>query len=738
MSSVRANPNDFGANIGGALEKAGQQTQEVGAKSMDLAMYQQGLTNETLATHAEIGYRQEQGALDGKFKSLSGLAAQQALPDYVNASTALQQKYRSSLPNGADKAFDMNTVRPLGFALQDANTFAAGQLKASVQDAGASLQNFHIQNLLDPNVASDPARVDDSLAAIKWGAQMQLDPHNPNSGLVQDPDTGKISFAPTPVGEAAQTQFQQNISTAVSQAQINKFTALSNVDPMGAYKQYQSERDSLPPQAQVTLDAAFPPKIMTAQMNNVTGTVLSQTQQEYANTLYNPSSVGSNAFNLGNVKTPEAAASGEQGFVMPATPVDGAILTANNLRGHLYAGKTLDQIGHTWTSTDPSAWVKNVSSVSGIAPGAVPDLNNPQQLQSLLKGIATAEKSPTDRANFTDDVIAQGVQASLDGQHPNTTQALSQKSYATNPDGSMMSHADYYRSHSEDVLMRGDQYAEETMPGDLKFKNMVRENLNQYMTKTIQNQQGQYIQDNKNVMGILNGEQTKGVPPTMQDLQKIPGAQQLLDKVATQDPKFWEQIPTIISRIQARGNEVNNTQNGYDAVMRTLEYDPNGATTNPNAISHQGQLDSLLGQSNPNVAINYKDYSDAKKVLEADTTWKTYLSNNMKQIATANGNIDGLGQQRAMAWFAQANQAHDSAAQAQGSKFSEQDYVDGLAKNPIPTGPSRMQMIANIARGKVGTQQVQTFANPDDPAFAALPSGSKFMVPGETIPRVKK
>ena len=132
------------------------------------------------------------------------------------------------------------------------------------------------------------------------------------------------------------------------------------------------------------------------------------------------SSLGSNPNNLGNVKTTQGAAAGTAEFQQPATPVDGVILTANNLRSG-YQGMTLQQIGTKWTGESPAKiadWVGNVSKASGIAAGEVPDMNNPQQMSALLKGIATAEKSPADKARFTDDVIAQGVSGALSGKQP--------------------------------------------------------------------------------------------------------------------------------------------------------------------------------------------------------------------------------------------------------------------------------------------------------------------------------
>lgn len=116
--------------------------------------------------------------------------------------------------------------------------------------------------------------------------------------------------------------------------------------------------------------------------------------------------------NIGNVK----GAGG--GFARPATPVDGVVLTANNLR-HGYQGLTLSQIAQKWTGGDhPQTWLANVSRASGIAPGAVPNLNDPATLSSLVRGIGVGEKTGSQLAAFTPQVISQGVSGALAGHQP--------------------------------------------------------------------------------------------------------------------------------------------------------------------------------------------------------------------------------------------------------------------------------------------------------------------------------
>lgn len=122
--------------------------------------------------------------------------------------------------------------------------------------------------------------------------------------------------------------------------------------------------------------------------------------------------------NIGNVKASENT------FAAPATPTDGVTLAANTLRKG-YQDMTLQQIGQKWVGRNQPQqeidnWIANVSRTSGVPADAVPDLDNPVQLAALVKGIGVAEKSPADRQNFTDQVINDGVRASLGGAQSQT------------------------------------------------------------------------------------------------------------------------------------------------------------------------------------------------------------------------------------------------------------------------------------------------------------------------------
>ncbi len=116
-----------------------------------------------------------------------------------------------------------------------------------------------------------------------------------------------------------------------------------------------------------------------------------------------------NANNIGNVR-------GRKGFVQPATPVDGAALAASTLlKG--YRGLTLGEIAHKWAPAsdhnDPDGWAANVSRATGINVNDVPNMDDPDALANLIKGIGVAEKKPEDLAMFDPATIRQGVTSAM-------------------------------------------------------------------------------------------------------------------------------------------------------------------------------------------------------------------------------------------------------------------------------------------------------------------------------------
>lgn len=717
--NVRANPEDFGAQIGEGIKNVGNTAAEVTQKFANIAM-------ETAQNTAEVNFIKDAGDLKAKYMQLEGDAAVNARPQYEADMQALQQKHAEGLPLIAMHGYNVNTTRSLRFATSDYAGYAASQGKQALMDSGGAQVDIGKMKASDPSVASNDAAFGEfALAPIAHGSQTQLDLDHP--GLKTDPETGIVNFDESkPEGQNLRAQFENNLNHHMGLAWETRFDTLSKtIGPIAAYDKFQQDKGDIPnPDSVVRLEASLQPQVMNAHANNIKNTVMTEAAQTQRQILTNPSSSGSNAYNLGNVKTAQGAASNTQDFLNPATPVDGAILTANNLRTKNYEGKTLDQIGHTWTSTDKDAWVKNVSAASGIDKNTVPDLNDPATMNKLLKGISVAEGK--DKSIFTEDVISQGVTAALAGKQPKTTAGEPQKSYATNPDGSPLSLADYASTHRQYLLTKGDEYAEQTMPGSLQFRNVVRQRVSSQIESAINDQRADFSQNNNQIMRAYNGELTQGKKPaSLDELEAIPGIRNNLNYSNVHTPDF---IRTLEARLNSRagGGDVDLKHYGKGS-MEAFKDLTNGTIKDDHDIQQRfinGDLtaagmkwmqEQLKSNQNPEGAADGKMLSavlDAGKsrMDEDKSAWPsglvamTKMDNELKQKGIpASDRYDGIDNKNSILHALDPLISARDTPQAIADALSKIDEAKPGFVGAALEGPSRMQkrlLINDFQSGK--------------------------------------
>ena len=717
--SVHATPENFGGQVGQAVQGLGKAVDNDAAAAMKI----QGINNETDATNAENEFIKKAGVIKANALAKEGKDAADYFPQYEKDLEAVRQEVRGNLSGGALKMYDSLTTRQTANYTSDYASYSAIQKKNYQLDAHLQSIDLNVLSGKDPYVYNNPDAVDNAIGNIKYEHGATLDENSP--GLKAD-ENGNYDFdKSTPEGQIAYVNHKNAIDNSVGQFFTNAVTSAAEQDPLNAKKIFDDNKYRIPAAYQANIQAFLQPAVENHQINQNADSAIFQAKQNYQYFLqnhveqYNNSSQGPSSYNLGNVKTPQGAASGSADFVNPATPVDGVILAANTLRKS-YRGLKIAEIGDKWappSENETSDWVSNVSKVSGLAPDAVPDLNDPKQLQAVLKGISTAEKSPKDRANFTDDVISQGVQASLSGKQPTSGPA---KPYPTNPDGSKFTDVDYLASHKAEILDYWAKKTEEQFPGNLRAQQATRERVDQLISKSVSDQAIQYKQDNEYVSKAIYGGLTNNTPPgSYQELMAIPGVKEVVGRVNYQDPKFAEGIDTMIAHAQKR-NDVSNSPNAFETIQRVLESGPE----NTNKIGNQDQLDKLMGRSD-GTGINAKDYNDAKKGIEAPETIKTFVKQTMNSIAEANGNIDGQGKQRAINWYNQAMSVYQKASTK--PDFDENKFLDSLKDSVAPHAPSRMDQITNWVKslGSSGAKQPPVLT--DKAQFDALPSGSIYI-----------
>lgn len=734
---ISASPQDFGAQVGAAEQNQGKSDIQGSDQLSEFALKQQGMINETASTNAESMLIQKNAQVRANFLSSTGQEAvekQQATLDAYNQNF---NDIRNTLNGGAQRAFDMLGTRRLANDTSEAINYGASQLKVAHTNSLVNAVNIAQDPQVTPNdsIAQAAFKIGQAMGTTSYLHQSMIDPNNPD--IVVDNDTGNHSFSDTPAGQTAKANLQANIDNSNGAIWQNAINTIAPSDPQKAMDLYTEHKDSIPPLARANIESSLAPRLSESFVQGSVNTAMGKLQSDYAtmvaNHMKNPSSAGSDAYNIGNVKTASGATNDTSDFQKVSSPTDGVTLAANTLRDG-YQGLTLSQIGAKWapsSENNTNDWVKNVSTSSGISPDTVPNLNDPATLQGLIRGIGTAEKSPTDRANFTNDIISQGVANSLSGAKPtmaNATQnnASPLNNYPNNTDGSRVTDADYFASHREETLQSWDNWAV-SQGATRAERSLIRERVNLQINQKVQDQAAQYHQENTQLIHILSGANNNGNAPTESQFYNDPDNRTLAASVAGHDIKLWESIPSIISKFQRKDTDANSP-NAYDAIINALSA--------PNAYTAEQEAHSRLSRTD-NTATNAKDYADSLKTkdLPKDDPWKTFLDTKMREIAGANGNVDGQGGQRAVDWYNLANKRRDELLQKDVSD-SDISSDEGKEKyfNSNMQMPSRMQQISNAASRIIHGNGAQTPIKVTDAAsYAALAHGSQYTDPNGVL-----
>ena len=291
--------------------------------------------------------------------------------------------------------------------------------------------------------------------------------------------------------------------------------------------------------------------------------------------------------------------------------------------------------------------------------------------------------------------------------------------------------ADYLRANADSAVQQVVNDYLKKYPDDFHGAQIQETRARSEINKQITMEDGRLKSDRDIVTNAISGAYTKGVPPmTHAELAAIPNMQPVLDRVMKEQGGFSGGLDTMIAKASHKDSTVNSN-NGFDTVMRSLE--PHDGD-HPNSIGDQDKLSKLLARSD-GTGINWKDYQDSKGVLEESTPWKDFLHENMQTIASANGNVDGQGQQRAMDFFQKMNALKKQNDALGDKKMNEPDFIKELQEKQTPTPPGILQQIKNWATKSAQTQSVKQVMTPAD--YAAIPSGQQYKDPDGNI-RTKK
>lgn len=281
--TVQANPNDFGAQTGVALQGLGKQVQEATNQYVNVGLQRQGMINETMATDAETQAASSYGSIVGAYRATEGLEAVHGLPKVVQDLQQVRQNIRTSLPNpAAQRAFDMLASRREAYALQDVNSYAASQVKAADTKSANAALNVAIDQASDPTVAFNPAQFNDAVSTVKFQSARILTNMgygaDAGTGMKQEKD-GSLTFdLSTDNGKKAKDVYDNYIQDALGKVWTNRINTLAFDPQIGnvstAISTLIDNKDQIPSNTYASLSSKLAPALKNQQARSIASSLL--------------------------------------------------------------------------------------------------------------------------------------------------------------------------------------------------------------------------------------------------------------------------------------------------------------------------------------------------------------------------------------------------------------------------------------------------------------------------------
>lgn len=680
---VRANPEEFGAQIEQGVQKVGETAEDQSVKYANMQM-------ETAQNNAEVAFIKDSGDLKNKYMQYEGSQAEKMRPQYEVELQAIQQKYAQNLPLIAQHGYDMNTTKAFRYATTDYAGYAAQQSKQANMYSGAAQVDIGKMMASDPSVAISDSRFgEQALAPIVYGHGVQMDMDHP--GLKTDSETGRVGFDEnTPQGQSAKAQFQNNLNQSLGMAWENRFKTLSStIGPIATYDKFQQDKDGIPADSAIRIDASLQPQVMNAHANNVTNSVMADAAQQHQQILLNPQK--SDISDV--IHQQESGGKPHDYQIQPGT-----------FAQYAKSGESFEN-----PADQDAVYHRIIADLKQTYP------NDPaRQAVGYFsgKGNVAPEGSPVPWLQDKQDANGKTVSSYVSDIN-NRMGTSPSKPYATNSNGTPLTIADYASTHRQYLYQKGDEYAETTMPGSLQFRNIVRERVTQQINASIEDQRTQYNQNNHNIDRAYNGEFTQGKKPTSwAQLEAIPGMQDAINFSNERTPEF---IRSLDARLTARSggeHEDKTFGDGFMDGMKGIHPTDGSAPT----ITTSNQLyDMYYANKITNAGRErLQKELDGKNTPEGDAEGimkKQFLNNAHAEITGTNEGLgikDHKGEELYLRFLAQALPAYDKGrADGKGAaQLLNPDSPDYIGKS-IPTfkRPAAVwanDMLTDNAQGAVG------------------------------------
>ena len=693
---VRANPNEFGAQVGQAVEKGGQIGEQV-------ATQWAGIKAETEANQNELNYTKAQGDLKAKYSQYEGLQADAMRPQYEAESMALQAKYKEGLSPIAGRMFDSATRRSLGNDISQYAGYAAGQVKKANLDSFKAIGDLQVAKTGDPSYVMDDDKFMAGIGTLRHANNSIAD----HMGLGfeatgKDEDTGMYTFPDTPSGNDAKARYQQLQDADLSRYYMGAVKTLAATNPKAASDFVESHQKYMPDLAKAEAQQYLAPKMINQNIDNAigyqNGQVAGGWQQNILSGGKQPDlleTINKNEGFTGKIGKDSNGANVINGINEKAFPdeyksvaaaygkskADGDAATNQFFQKEIIDKYDIKSLPPATQAIVADGLVNHGAGDFGQSLiAAAKNGASPQQLIDM-------RRQEYQRLSDADTDGSKGYKASLTGWNSRLDglqkQSQGQPQYANQKDylESIKSDGSYVQG-AVDAVAR--QY-----PDNLAIQQTVQKRAELNLNAQIAKADAALKSDRDNIQNAISGGMTKGqVPMTPQELSAIPNIQPVLDRVAREQGDFYKSIETRMAKA-THGDTSQNSPNAYDAALTVLD-------TSDKKYPRQEQIEYLskgLGSENPGFSISQKDFNDFKPAIDLDDSVKSKVYDGMKSIASANGNLDGKGQQRAVQWYQSVMSAYKNKAESQ----TVDDFANNI-KPPAELMPSRAQQLRDIAQ----------------------------------------
>lgn len=412
--SVQASPDDFGAQAGQVLSRAGAVTEQGADMLARHAEQAQALENEAAVDKASAAYQtQVTNAQIGYLQTRGSDAYGKAYDDFTNGLKDARASLQNTLPSPlARKLFDSDTRRTMDWAMSNAAQHASKQRygdavasKTVAMDAAASdAISFPGDDVRASSAVSTmQAKVRELAVLHGWHDDTPEGAAQVNSFL-QSQVSSMMKGRALAANNAGDPELAKRILDQ-GQGFINGFGLDADGNPNRLAPITGEDKSAVLAHIQRPLDQAIADK---AAMR------ILQTQPQAATPTADPGTDN----NPGNLRA------GPDTFQTFTSPADGVVATVNTLRGYpvKYGADTLEKVAAKWApkgdgENNPDQWAANVGQFAGIDPHAPLDLNDPEVLNKVVPAIARQEKGADKAGLFGPAVVQEGIDRALGGEH---------------------------------------------------------------------------------------------------------------------------------------------------------------------------------------------------------------------------------------------------------------------------------------------------------------------------------